>query len=133
MQEWIQQAINSQAIVLFVYLLFAHWVADFVLQTHKMAINKSKDNIWLTKHVLTYTGVMGALTAPFFIGNDSGYWLFIMYLFILHWVTDWLTSHMVAKRWEKQDYHNGFVIIGFDQILHYLQIFALLLLFAKKG
>jgi hypothetical protein len=47
----------------FVALLAVHWVADFVLQTNWQARNKSKSNVALSRHVLVYTGCIGAATA----------------------------------------------------------------------
>jgi hypothetical protein len=38
-----------------ILMLFIHWIADFVLQTHWQATNKSKNNIALTQHVTTYS------------------------------------------------------------------------------
>ena len=50
----------------FVVLLATHWVADFVLQTHWQASNKSKNNVALSRHVLVYTGVLGAASFTLF-------------------------------------------------------------------
>lgn len=54
------------------------------------------------------------------------YCAFYSFIFTLHYVTDWITSRMVSKRFKVQNYHDGFVVIGFDQILHYLQILFLI-------
>jgi hypothetical protein len=43
--------------------------------------------------------------------------------FIFHWSTDYVTSRLNSKLWAKGDVHNFFVSVGFDQVLHYAQLF----------
>ena len=105
----------------FVALLGVHWVADFVLQTHWQATNKSKNNVALLHHVTTYTAVFsigalvlfGAAGGPFAAVNG-----------ILHFSTDYCTSRATSRLYAKQDYHNFFVVIGFDQLIHQTTIAA---------
>jgi hypothetical protein len=49
--------------------------------------------------------------------------LFPIITFIAHTITDYFTSRLNAKLWAKGNVHNFFVSIGFDQYLHYLQLF----------
>jgi uncharacterized membrane protein len=42
--------------------------------------------------------------------------------FVFHTATDYFTSRQVKRLFAKQDYHNGFVWVGADQILHYVQL-----------
>ena len=49
--------------------------------------------------------------------------LFALITFIIHTITDYITSREVHKYFDKKDTHNGFIIIGLDQILHYVQIY----------
>lgn len=37
---------------------------------------------------------------------------------VAHFGIDWLTSKQTHKCFERQDYHNGFVIVGADQLVH---------------
>lgn len=104
----------------FLALLAVHWVADFVLQTHWQASNKSKRLDALAKHVGTYTLVLCAGTLFIFPDQQNGMevLLFTLANGALHFVTDYFTSCWSAKLYAKQDWHNFFVVIGFDQLIH---------------
>lgn len=107
------------------WVLFAHWEADFCLQTRWQASNKSKNWNALTRHVLVYTITAEVLVAPLF-GRllDDG--IFVGVTFMAHFITDAITSRITARLYAKGDLHNFFVVIGFDQFLHYVQLFATL-------
>lgn len=102
----------------FLTLLAVHQVADFVLQTHWQASNKSKDNEALLKHVGTYTFVL-FLVVPFIFPHDaySAWFLFVIANSILHFMTDYITSRASSRLFGK-DWHNFFVVVGFDQLIH---------------
>lgn len=111
------------------FLIFIHWVADFFCQTEKMATNKSKNNFWLSAHIFTYTTITVACWLLLFFMTS---WLVLpwvtcmhmfIYIFLMHWITDYITSRITSSLYAKQDYHNFFVVIGFDQVLHYIQLF----------
>lgn len=145
---------NSINIYTVLGILFIHWVADFVLQTEKQALNKSKSVKYLTYHVLTYTLIwvicVWAYAWYFYVTNTNGSYVmqekgqlliivFPVITFICHWITDYLTSKLntilLPKREQHNtqpeyfryigntNFHNFFVSIGFDQILHYTQLF----------
>lgn len=101
----------------FVALLGIHWIADFVCQTHWQASNKSKDVVALTRHVASYTAVL-AVGAAFLISPWSFWVLFVLLNGTLHWLTDYFTSRWTSALWAKQDWHNFFVVIGLDQLIH---------------
>jgi membrane-bound metal-dependent hydrolase YbcI (DUF457 family) len=106
--------------------LIVHWVADFVLQTDWEAKNKSTNNLALTKHVLKYSFVWLILTIGIVYGtNDRSNDLLLLFApitFVCHWITDYFTSRLNTRLWKNGKVHNFFVSIGFDQILHYLQL-----------
>jgi len=106
-------------------IIIIHWFSDFVLQTHWQAINKSKNNKALTMHVLSYSTVWLLVANAYSIitGNFLMLAFFPIITFICHWVTDYYTSRLNSKLWEKGDVHNFFVSVGFDQVLHYVQLF----------
>ena len=111
---------------LFLGLLAIHWIADFILQTHWQATNKSKNNIALLHHVATYTTVLAVVSIVFFgfVGI-----LYALVNGLLHFATDFNTSRWTARLYAKQDWHNFFVVIGFDQLLHQTTLLVTMYLF----
>lgn len=129
---------------LILQMLFSHWVSDFVLQSHWMATNKSKNLIALTAHVATYTAAFGFLMLTLgVVLAGTPYWsLAIMAMMspvsffswvglngVLHFITDFFTSKLTSILWQRGDYHNFFVIVGLDQLIHYSCLILTLFLF----
>jgi uncharacterized protein DUF3307 len=114
----------------FLFLLSAHWVADFLCQTHWQASNKSKNNVALSRHVLNYTIVMWAFALFLLPPTASAY--FAAITFITHFATDYVTSRISSKLYAKQDWHNFFVVIGLDQLIHQVTIAATFFAFVTK-
>lgn len=88
-------------------LLIFHFIADFMLQTDKMAINKSSSNYWLTKHVAVYSLLFTLIHPIYALVNG-----------FLHWITDYVTSRLAAKAWQTEKRSLFFTIIGLDQLIH---------------
>lgn len=112
--------------------LLMHWFADFVMQTHEQAMNKSTS----MRALISHTGCYSILWLEFWIvyasiiGPFEEIWMtllkglaFSIITFIAHTTTDYFTSRWSKKFFSVQDYHNGFVVVGLDQILHYLQLY----------
>lgn len=98
-------------------ILFIHWVADFICQSHEMSLKKSKSNWWLSYHVGVYSTVTGL---GWLVFNQS--WLILSMIgitFVTHWITDYFTSRWTSKLYAKGDIHNFFVVVGLDQFIHY--------------
>lgn len=106
-------------------ILFVHWFADFVLQTDSQAKGKSKEWGPLLAHTINYSFVWLFLVFIFSFTNfyDIRIILFPIITFFCHTITDYITSRENAKLWEKNKVHDFFVCIGFDQWLHYVQLF----------
>lgn len=124
----------------FLVLLGVHWFADFVLQTHWQASNKSKNNVALAEHVITYTAMIGIAVPAIFQVVDWRAAEFVAVNGVLHFATDYVTSRissrlfmaqfdsvgiMVGQRAETRlAMKNGFnppwffVVIGADQLIH---------------
>ncbi len=125
------------SIYVLIAILLIHWIADFILQTHEQSVNKSKSNYHLTMHVFTYSSVWFVCCCFYVWFNyvtyadgtytmDTKGRLFIILFptitFVCHWITDYLTSRLNTYLYKKGDIHNFFVSVGFDQILHYVQL-----------
>ncbi len=116
------------------WMAFIHWEADFSMQTHQMATNKSTSNYWLTMHALVYTGVT-LLFWRFMIFNPAhayslmDYVQFCVFIFSTHWITDYITSRLTGKLFKEGKYHEFFVMIGIDQVCHLVQLLSAYYLF----
>ena len=110
-------------------IIVIHWIADFLLQTDKMAQGKSKNWKDLLDHTSLYSTVW-VIPIIFLMGN--GYTTleyvttalaFVGITMIAHTIQDYFTSRLNARLWEEKKIHWFFVSIGFDQVLHYGQLF----------
>jgi fatty acid desaturase len=106
----------------FLFVLLIHFLADFGLQTHEQATNKSSSIKSLSYHVGVYS-LIWLVAAWFYFDFFALALLFSTITFVFHFATDYVTSRVGKPYWAKQDLHNGFVIVGFDQVLHYIQLF----------
>lgn len=113
-------------IIQLLIIIWAHFVADFMLQNDTMAQNKSTSNIWLTNHVMVYSFAMLGIMATFvyLLNPVSSHWQLVMLLVwavingALHWITDWVSSRATSYLWKQGDRHNFFVVVGADQAVH---------------
>lgn len=94
------------------WLIWIHFIADFIFQTDKMAINKSSSWKWLFIHVFIYS-------IPFCI---FGY-KYAAINFVAHFITDAISSRITTYLWGQQARHWFFVVIGADQALHVTALF----------
>ena len=141
----------TQTIFLSVLVIVAiHWIADFIYQAEAWATNKSKSNSALLKHTVTYSLITTFLWAlafptsydfPNILKIHDGYqnlvYVFLI-TFCLHTITDYFTSRVVSHKFANKEYgtpipnSGAFTVIGFDQVLHYLQLFGTYYLFFAK-
>lgn len=99
-------------------ILVGHWLADFFFQTDNMAKNKSISNDWLGKHVAVYS------LGLFLIAIANMEYMQLTYTWVAingvaHFFTDWVTSRASSALYKEERYHDFFVVIGFDQLIHY--------------
>lgn len=118
-----------EAVLTVLAIAFVHWIADFVCQTHEQSILKSKVFSILVEHTSTYSGVFFIPILTYALLTVDNYFqlfympfLFTGITFIFHTTQDYITSRMTSKLYAKQDFHNFFVVIGFDQFLHLAQL-----------
>ncbi len=114
-----------------VFILIAHFIADFVFQSDNMAIKKSYNIQALLLHIFVYTttffimfSLYGVILNIFTIFTVSiEHWIQIgigisIVNGILHYITDYCTSRIGKHYWEKEQRRNFFLTIGIDQLLH---------------
>lgn len=102
-----------------------HWFADFFLQTHYMAINKSKCNTALASHVGVYGINLLFLSLLFLFPTcfiNGIFWVAIN--MAAHFVTDYVTSRASSALYKEERFHEFFVVIGLDQFLHIFTLCA---------
>lgn len=90
-----------------ILIMVMHWMSDFLLQTDKMAINKSTSVKWLSIHA-------GVYTLPWFLFG----WQFALINGIAHWLIDFFTSKWSSYYMKKGQIGNQFNVIGLDQAIH---------------
>ena len=131
--------------LIFVILVFwIHWFADFIMQDEEWAVTKSYDNHNLLLHTYTYSGmwfIAGLIYSfPAFWSelNSQDYFelmikfvfVFPLITFITHTITDYFTSKETSKLYKNKKFGSSipnlgfFSMIGFDQCLHYTQLFV---------
>lgn len=107
------------------FLIFFHWLADFVFQSDWMAKNKSKSWKALSMHTGAYTFFLYAGMSPFALSYKSA----IVYVLVngsAHFIVDAVTSRITSKLYAKGDVHNFFVVVGLDQAIHMATLIATL-------
>lgn len=120
-------------------ILIIHWIADFVLQTDSQAKGKSKNWNDLLSHTFSYSVVWFILGFVLLLYNFNleqkefavfglNVILFTLITFTAHTATDYFTSRLNSRLWEQGRTHDFFVAIGFDQVLHYVQLILTYLL-----
>lgn len=114
-----------------IYILILHFLADFVFQTDKMAQGKSKNWSDLISHTITYSSTVwmgiGLMCISHILLYKEHYsiWfcpLFAITTFVFHTAQDYITSRVNSKLWSDKKVHLFFVSIGFDQLLHFIQL-----------
>ena len=114
--------------LLTIYFLFIHFFSDFVLQTNHMATKKSTSNYYLGMHVTVYsiTTILAWWLMFLIVGIHVTFLMYMfagLSIFVMHFITDYISSRITGKYYKAQKNHEFFVTIGFDQWLHYIQIF----------
>lgn len=101
---------------LIIYLLFIHWIADFVFQSDWMAKEKAKHMDALMIHCLVYGLTFSVMT----LNPLYGFRLFVVHVFV-----DFITSRINSHLYQAGKVHWFFVSLGFDQFIHFVTILLL--------
>ncbi|MCA5006765.1 DUF3307 domain-containing protein [Sphingobacterium bovistauri] len=102
-------------LILFLKILLAHILGDFVLQTKSM-VEKRKENVaYLVLHVLIHTGLL----VLFLYADLQAYWMLIAFIAFSHLAIDSL------KIWFESKYPSKpLLYFCIDQLLHILILIA---------
>lgn len=103
-------------------ILLIHFLADFALQTDKQAKEKSFNKQQLLYHVATYSAVW--FVASWAMLGFFAAILFTVVTFSTHYWIDYHSSRINKPFFKAGNYHDGFVVVGADQLVHYVQLFA---------
>lgn len=103
------------------YILFCHWLNDFVGQGYlfpslEIGKNKSKDFSILLTHILLYTMGMLLMLWPF-MGTEA-VMAYVPINVLSHFVIDYFTSKASSKAYADGNVRWFWSVIGFDQFLH---------------
>ena len=110
--------ITNEIIIVF----WLHFIADFLLQTSYMSMNKSKNSWVLASHCLVYSLPFIYFGLGFAILNG-----------FLHFIVDFISSRATSKLYSKKEYHWFFVVIGLDQAIHMTILVITLNMHLVKG
>lgn len=121
---------NLESLIACISIVVLHFVADFLFQDEKWAVNKSHSIKALTLHVTMYTSIW-FLFCNFYCIATGNYKMFFLVpiTFILHWIVDYFTSKVTSRLYAEKKFGSStpnlgfFSMIGFDQVLHYTQLF----------
>lgn len=99
-----------------IYIMFCHYVADFILQPRWVAENKSKDLWVLLSHIGMYSATL--FIGCIFMVHWKAALLYVAVNGMLHFVTDLWSSKQTTAAYQRQDMRMFWNIIGLDQFLH---------------
>ena len=105
---------------LFLYLVFAHLMADFIFQPEKLLLWKKRDKKGILVHVLIHFVVTCVLLAPYILfgGNDTGFPGLYMLLGVLGIVVIHFFVDQEKIRLEKKYPLRSFQLFALDQCAH---------------
>ena len=98
--------------MIYLILVWMHFIADFILLSDKVAINKSKSFLYLAGHAVIY-GLIFILISPLYAVVNSA----------LHFMVDGVTSRLTSYLHSKGERHWFFVVVGLDQAVHITCLF----------
>lgn len=105
-------------------VIVVHWIADFVLQSDWQAKNKSKNNLALSLHVTIYMICLTIFGFVFLPMDSTTIKLWVFANGAAHFAVDYVTSRINTYLWNKGRVHDFFVMVGFDQLIHYACLFG---------
>lgn len=122
-------------LITIIFILFVHFIADFLMQNSWLAQNKSKNNIPLFTHVVVYSLILLIPSFCIFKSPELA-WYFAILNGVLHYCVDYITSRLSSYMYKTNQTGTNFLpnisfwsVIGFDQFLHSLMLLFTLFYF----
>lgn len=109
-------------------ILAVHWIADFVLQDVRWAADKNRNFNHLIYHTFLYSLIMTIALGCCRGLSEHMFW-FGGITFLTHTIIDYGSSNVTKRLYEQKNFGTKipnfgmFTVIGFDQLLHYVQLF----------
>jgi len=101
--------------ILLTFVLLVHFIADFVLQSEYMSMNKWKSLWALSWHVFVYFSTLVVILS---LAQFKNVWLYCSLNGCIHFIVDYFSSKVTHYLWEAKEIRKFFIVIGFDQFLH---------------
>lgn len=105
-----------------IFIMWANYVADFLLQSKKMSNNKHHSVSWLLVHIAAYTTSFAFFLWIFNLLVQAFTWENMLLLVgingISHFIIDFITSKISAYYYKANKYKTFIKIIGMDQFIH---------------
>ena len=111
-------------ITLFLKLMLAHLLGDFVFQPTSWVIDKKKHKSW-SPYLYAHIGVHAVLLAIVLQCNTQ-YWLGVLCILISHYLIDWIKLELEGK-WKE-----GYLFFA-DQVMHIAVLLAVAAIYASSG
>lgn len=121
---------DTNTLTFVIFILFAHYLGDYIIQTRKQADNKHHDLLQLFYHVGSYSLVIFGMLMLGNVFNFAGtldvmdVLRYTVLNFGLHFVTDFFTSKKVKQLWGDGRAHATFAVMGLDQFIHAFSLLA---------
>jgi len=106
---------------LFDWLLVAHLVGDFLIQTDGMAKHKGQDWWWMLKHVGLYMAIMSAILIVYAIVHGLPAWpvaAALLFLLVTHMILDRRTFTRWWMRFVGISNDKLWISVVIDQVFH---------------
>lgn len=106
---------------LFDWLLIAHLIGDFLLQTETMASRKTQQWSWMLAHVGVYTGTVAIVLIAFAVSHRIPAWialLSVVFVGASHALLDRRTFTKGWMRWNGTSPDHAWLPVVVDQTFH---------------
>ena len=108
------------------YVLFCHWIADFLFQNKWMINYKGKYTVTLLFHVFIYVLVVTTMLW-WLIPSYYAAILFVFTVFVGHFTIDFLSVRIIEMLGKTKHKHLIYAAISFDQFACTVLLFATLI------